>query len=82
MRVNKTTECAYLYIRDYIAQYGYAPTIRQAADHCYVSSSTMVRHLDKLEALELIAREPGTARGMTLLKNVDSVLTLQIPDKR
>ena len=82
MHVNKTTECVYLYIRDHITEHGYGPSLRQAADHCYIGTSTLMRHLDKLEALGLLAREPGTARGLTLLKYVDSVLTLQNDDQR
>ena len=61
------TRKVYEFIREYIQQHrGLPPTQREIADHCFVARSSIQRHLDILDALGLITREPGTAWGISL----------------
>lgn len=60
------TRKVYEFIREYIQHRGLPPTQREIADHCFVARSSIQRHLDILDALGFIIREPGTARGITL----------------
>lgn len=64
------TRKVYTFIREYIRQHrGLPPTQREIADNCYMARSSIQRHLDILDALGLIEREPGMARGIALVEN-------------
>ncbi|HEX2906286.1 MAG TPA: winged helix-turn-helix transcriptional regulator [Phototrophicaceae bacterium] len=57
----------YLFIRDYIRQRGFAPSIRNIADGCYMSPGNVHRYLDRLEWKGYITRQPGVARSIRLV---------------
>ena len=47
----------------------FGPTLREIADGCYFAyPSSVVRHLDRLEAWGLVERTPGKARALALTK--------------
>ena len=56
----------YTFIRSYIAQHGYSPSVREIACACYASVGTVARYLDKLEAQGRITRVPGQPRTTRL----------------
>jgi len=64
--VEQTLEGIYDFIRRYIAENGYAPSLREISDGCYLGRSTVLRYLDKLEAKGRISRTMGKARSITL----------------
>ena len=57
----------YSYIISFEKEYGYPPTITQIAQACYMSRTTVVRHLDWLEAWGYLLREPGLPRAITVI---------------
>jgi len=57
----------YDYIRAYIDETGWAPSLRQIARGCYISRSHVVRYLDLLEAWGYIEREPGLSRAIRVV---------------
>lgn len=61
------TEAVYTFIRDFRRQHGYPPSQREICAACYMGRSTAQRHLDRLEIQGRIARDPGRARGITLI---------------
>jgi SOS-response transcriptional repressor LexA len=61
----------YLFIKDYIKEHTHPPTIREIADGCFLSSSSVVHHLDRLEGEGKLFREPYKARGITLVNGDD-----------
>jgi len=68
MHVEMVSEEVYQYIRRYIAENGFAPTIREISEGCYMSATNVIRYLDKLEAWGRISREPRTPRSIRLLE--------------
>ena len=66
MLANENTERVYDFIRAYMAEHDYAPTLREIARGCYLARGTVLRHLDALEAADVLVRDPGKARGMRL----------------
>jgi DNA-binding MarR family transcriptional regulator len=62
-----TTEQVYHFLCKYHQIHGYAPSLREIGATCYIGRSTVLRHLDRLEAFGLIARSEGRARGIQLL---------------
>jgi SOS-response transcriptional repressor LexA len=64
----ETTEAVYRFIRSYMQAHQYPPSLREISQACYIGRSTVLRHLDKLEAARRIAREPGRARGISLIE--------------
>jgi SOS-response transcriptional repressor LexA len=63
----ESTLAIFRFIRDYMATYPWAPTLIEIAEGCgFAWGSSVVRHLDKLEASGLIIREPAKARGIGL----------------
>ncbi len=62
------TDVVYDFIKDYIQEHAYPPTLREIARGCYISTSGVTRHLDRLEQKGKIYREPGRARGIRLLE--------------
>lgn len=67
-----TTQTIYDFIRAYYQENRKSPTIREIASACYVSVGTVFRHLDRLEMLGYIQREPNQARSIVLLKEEDN----------
>lgn len=61
------TDAVYTFIKTYIHEHAYPPTLREIAGGCYISTSAVTRHLDRLEQKGKIYREPGRARGIRLL---------------
>jgi repressor LexA len=60
-------EQVYAYIRAYIQEHTYPPTLKEIADAHFMSRSNVTRYLDRLQGMGLIARDPGRSRGITLL---------------
>ena len=61
------TKAVYDFIQDYLDGHeGYPPSVREMAAGAYLAPSTVIRHLDKLEAWGLIRREPGLPRSVRL----------------
>ena len=58
----------YRFIETYMQANGFAPSVRNIADGCFMSRSNVIRYLDKLEAWGYITREPGQARSIALLR--------------
>jgi SOS-response transcriptional repressor LexA len=69
----ETTEAVYNFIIHYIHTNNYPPTTREIACACYLGTSTVLRHLDKLEAWGRITRHPGRARSIAVLTSTPSV---------
>lgn len=63
---NTITETVYTFIQNFVHEHGYAPSLRKIGEACYIGRSTVVRHLDKLEAIGQIERETGKARSIRL----------------
>jgi DNA-binding MarR family transcriptional regulator len=61
-------EDLFVYLCHYHRENNYPPTLREMADTFYMSPSTVLRYLDKMQATGWIAREWGKARGITLLR--------------
>lgn len=59
----------YDFIGQYIADHGYAPSIRDISKGCNMSRSNVIRYLDRLEANRRIKRDPGVSRGISLLED-------------
>ena len=59
----------YEFIRDYIEEFNFAPTQREIAEGCLLTRGTIVRYLDRLEALGVVTREMGKARSITLIED-------------
>lgn len=58
------TQRVYAFMCDYYQQNGLPPSIEEIAHACYLSPTTTVRHLDRLEGRGWISRKPGVARGI------------------
>ena len=50
MRKDAVTNQVYEYIQVYFHEHGFAPSLRDISEGCYMSPSNVVRYLDKLEA--------------------------------
>jgi DNA-binding MarR family transcriptional regulator len=61
------TEEVYRFIINYTREHGFAPSLRDIAAGCYVGSGTITRHLDRLEMMRRITREPGIARSIKIV---------------
>jgi repressor LexA len=66
-----TTRKVYVFIKDYIKKHTYPPTLREIGEGCYLATSSVTRHLHKLELEGRITREEGRSRGITLLEPDD-----------
>lgn len=64
--MNITAQRIYDYIRTYIAQYGYGPTIREIAERVNTAPSNAHRHLEKLARAGKIVRRRHVARSIRL----------------
>lgn len=55
------------FIRRYVAEHGYSPTIRELSDACDIPSTSNVNYiLDQLQELGLLKRTPGSPRTIVL----------------
>ena len=61
------TERVYTFIKDWIEEHTYPPSLREIGQGCYLSVAGVLRHLDHLEWEGKLRREPGRARGITLI---------------
>lgn len=74
---NKTRQRILKFIRDFIADRGYAPTVRDILKGCKLSSTAVVQHhLNILEREGYIRRDPAVFRSIQLL---DMRRTITIP---
>lgn len=64
---DSTTEQVYHFLCEYHQANGYAPSLREIGAKCYIGRSTVLRHLDRLEALGFILRVEGRARSIQLI---------------
>lgn len=78
----KTKQKVLQYLKDYIAQHGYAPTLSEIAKFLDVSAlSTVHEHLQFLEERGFIERADGEERGLTIttaVKRLGQVLAKSI----
>lgn len=61
-----TIERIYAFIHTYWSHYHYAPSHREIAEGCQVSTTTVNRCLKRLEAAGQIRRQPRTQRSVHL----------------
>ncbi len=71
MEQNETMEQIYTFIKDYIREHTYPPTLKEIGKGCYMSRTNATRYVDLLQALGRIARNPKLSRGITLLDDGD-----------
>jgi SOS-response transcriptional repressor LexA len=64
--LEKTLEIVYEFIKTHFEEYGYSPSITEIAEATFMSRSSVVRHLDLLEARGRISRDPGVGRSISL----------------
>lgn len=64
--MSQTTDCIYDYIRAQWEENQQMPTLQEMASACEIARTTVIYHLDKLEARGDITREPYKARGIRL----------------
>jgi len=70
-----------IFIHEFLRDKGYPPSIRDIADRCEISSTSVVAHnLDRLEEAGYIRRHSDISRGIELLnKQQDSKRVVYIP---
>lgn len=61
-------EAVYAFICKQQHETSYPPSLRELAKTFYMSPGRIVRVLDRMDALGWINREPGKARGITLMR--------------
>jgi SOS-response transcriptional repressor LexA len=64
--LKEDTDRVYEFVRSYIKERRVAPSHREIAEGCYMSRSSVQRHLDLLAAYGKVVREVGLARGLWL----------------
>jgi repressor LexA len=62
-----THETVYEFVRAYIQEQGFAPSLREIGEGCFIAHSTVVYSLTKLELEGRLMRKPGKARGIVLI---------------
>jgi SOS-response transcriptional repressor LexA len=67
-QTRKTMETVYAFLENYAEEHGYAPSLSEIGESCYMGRSTVLRYLDKLETKGWITRDEGHARSIRLLK--------------
>ncbi len=55
------------YIRAFMAERGWPPSVKEICDGCFMSHGTVLRHLSLLEARGYLEREVGKIRAMRLI---------------
>jgi repressor LexA len=71
MDQTETVERVYAFIKAYIREHTYPPTMKEIAEGCYMSRSGVARYVDRLQGMGRISRDPSLARGITLLGDKD-----------
>ncbi len=69
MRTRKSaaqSEQVYQFIREYLSEHGYSPSLREIAAACGLGMTALMRHLDRLEVQGRIVRVPRQARSIRL----------------
>jgi repressor LexA len=74
------TEAVYTYLRNYIEQEGYPPTIRDIAQGLAMGRTTVIYHLHRLTQLGLIRRASGRARSIRLVEREPQTAAAQLPE--
>lgn len=64
----QTMEFVYEFIRGYIHEHGFSPSVREISSGCYLGRSTVSRYLDRLEDNGRISSEAGIARSIALVE--------------
>ncbi|EMU52822.1 hypothetical protein [Clostridium butyricum] len=60
-------------ILEYINNSGFAPTVREILERSeYSSTSTIKKHLDKLESMKYIKRINGSPRAIKVMKRLEN----------
>ena len=67
-----TVEQVYTFIKNYIREHAYSPSLKEIADGCFMSRTNVTRYVDRLEGMGRIARDPKLARSIILLNDHDS----------
>ena len=68
------------FVRDYGAEHGYPPTVRDIRDGCGMSSTSVVdHHLRVLERQAYLHRDGKTSRGLGLLHGQTGANTMLVP---
>ncbi len=62
------TERVYTFIKDWVKEHTYPPTLTEISEGVYMSRSGIYRHLGKLEGQGKIWRDEKRARGIRLLE--------------
>lgn len=57
----------YQFIIDYIKENGYAPSVREIGDGCYLSVSSAFAYLTRLEIDGLIETKPHASRAIKVI---------------
>lgn len=60
------SEMVYEYIAKYQERHHIPPTVREIADGCHISTSTVHYHLKRLKASKWISFQKGKARSIVL----------------
>jgi repressor LexA len=71
MDQNETVEQVYAFIKAYIREHTYPPTLKEIGKGCYMSRTNVTRYVDRLQGMGRLARDPKRARGITLLDEHD-----------
>lgn len=71
MEHNEIVEQVYEFIKAYIREHTYPPTLKEIGKGCYMSRTNATRYVDILQAKGRIARNPKLSRGITLLDDHD-----------
>jgi SOS-response transcriptional repressor LexA len=66
---NRTLEKVYTFVRDYITQQGYSPTLQEVADAVGCTQRNVAYHLEQLRRMGLIDRRRRKTRGISLVNS-------------
>lgn len=65
-------EAVFQFICQHVQEFSRPPTLREIAAACFMSTTRAMRCLDRLDAGGWIIRDPGVARGITLVRDCDA----------
>lgn len=68
-QAKERNDAIYKFIESYINKKGYAPNLREIEAGCDIPLSSVQYHIDQLEGLGCIAREPHLSRSIRLVKS-------------
>ena len=66
MNLTRRQHDSVVFIRDYVAENDYAPTMQEIADHLGVSRPTVFEHIEALEARGALTRQATLSRAIEL----------------